>query len=114
MAHQRLVTRFSQVDKSELPELKILNKCQHILQSSPKWEVFAGMSKQVFPPKNMRDILYDLLLSNIPSQQIVIFESQQEAYVAMCQLNLIHEVIKMTHLNGSETAFTFVKQLARQ
>lgn len=113
MAQQRLVTRFSRIDKSELAVLKILNHCQHVAQRSPKWEIFAGMNENVFPPKNMSDILDDLLLYRIPPQQIVIFESREDAYVAMCQTNLIPEVMKIAILNGSENAFTFVKALAQ-
>jgi hypothetical protein len=96
-----------------LAALKVLNHCQHVAQRSPKWEIFAGMNENVFPPKDMSDILDDLLLYRIPPQQIIIFESREDAYVAMCQTNLIPEVIKIAILNGSENAFTFVKELAQ-
>jgi hypothetical protein len=62
----------------------------------------------------MEDLLAQLALGEIPRQQIIVFESKEEAYVAICPMNSMHEVIMIARINGAKSALESVRQSAGQ
>ena len=112
MRQHRLVTRFSPVKKIVAANLRRLNECQQISQESPGWNIYIGINKGVIGPENMIGIGSDVILNRLPRQQIIIFESDTKAYVAMCDADFIPKVVKVAEINDSEKVFTFVRKLA--
>lgn len=112
MRTHRQVTRFSPIKKSILPSLKQLNQCRQINQQSTPWKIFVSAGKHIFPPEDMIDVVSDVALHRLPHQQMIIFESETEAFVALCQVDFIPTVIKMADNTDSDKIYAYVKKLA--
>ncbi len=112
MRQGRLVTRFAPAKKAVFSNLKRLNQCQQITQQPQKWEIYVGTSDGLFPPEEMIDIVSDYILGRIPRQQIIIFDSDTEAYIAVCHIDFIPKVRNMAATTDSEKIFAYVQQLA--
>lgn len=79
---------------------------------SPKWKIFVDTSEGIIPPMDMYGIASEIILNHIPPQQLIIFESDTEAYVAICPLDFIPKVVKMAAVTDSEKTLAYVRQLA--
>lgn len=112
---ERLVNGFQRISIEEAKKIKIVNKCEKMKQSSPRWEIYYGLADEVMlPPPLMRDLVKEMMLNQIPRQAIVIFESSGEAYVVVCLFNFQPEILKVATLRGSEAAFAMISQLASE
>jgi hypothetical protein len=66
----------------------------------------------VFAPEEMVGVTGDILLGRTPPQQVVIFESETEAYIAVCHVDFIPQVRNMAATTDSEKILAYVRQLA--
>lgn len=108
----RIVNGFQKISIKEAEVLKLVNKCEKMEQSSPRWEIYYGQADEVLlPPPLMWDLVQEMMLNRIPRQALVIFESSGEAYVVVCVFNFQPEILKVAALKGSEAAFAMVSQL---
>lgn len=112
MRNGRLVTRFGPIKKVVSSTLKRLNECQQVTQKPQNWEIFIGTSEGMFPSVEMVGIASDILLGRKPPQQVVIFESETEAYIAVCHVDFIPQIKNMAATTDSEKILAYVRQLA--
>ncbi|MCA9930036.1 MAG: hypothetical protein KC419_16245 [Anaerolineales bacterium] len=112
MRKGRLVTGLVPIKKSVLSTIRRLNECQPITEPSAEWTISIGMSKYLFPPEGMTHIVNEIVLGRTPSQQIVIFESEAEAYVVVCHPDLIEQVRQMAATTDPENILAYVRQMA--
>jgi hypothetical protein len=112
MRQHRLVTRFLPVRKTAVSTLKRLNEFQSIPHESSEWKIYVSTGKNLFMPEGTMDIANDIMFNRLPRQKIVLFESDTEAYAAICQDSFIPQMLKVAAINDSEKTMAFVRQLA--
>lgn len=112
MRQHRLVTRFLPVRKTAVSTLKRLNEFQSIPHESPDWKIYVSTSQNLFLPEGTHDIAGNIILNRLPRQKIILFESDTEAYVTICQDSFIPQMLKVAEINDAEKTMAFVRQLA--
>ncbi|MCB9422551.1 MAG: hypothetical protein H6667_22305 [Ardenticatenaceae bacterium] len=112
MRQHRLVTRFLPVKKTAVITLKRLNEFRQIRHDSTEWTIFVSTGKNIFLPDGAQDIAGDIILNRIPRQKIIIFESDAEAFVVVCQDSFVSQLEKVAGISDSEKTLAYVRQLA--